>query len=205
MGKKTTAKALTLISAIVSLVSFLYKAGLGVLTMSLVLMIASVSTLMVFICKVAFVKNLTKTRAQKKKAYLVMAIAALVYAVVFVLFVVLKVAGIDISNQKTYEGWLGSLFILFILVMFILSVINLKGATEKTELMTIGLKEMTFIAALSDLVVIEEFVSRIILNYQEIPNMAQINSYFCFGVGALMVLISIFMFIRFARYQVEEK
>ena len=201
MSGKATAKKLTILSAIVSFVSFAYKAGLGFMTMSLVLLIASLSTLMVFIVKVAFIKNVTMTREKKKKAYLVMAFAALFYSLIFILFVVLKVSGIDISNKKTYDGWLGALLIGFMLVMFILSVIKLKGALEKTDLMVIGLKEMVFVSALSDLVIIEEFVSRIVLQYQEVPWMDQFNSYFCLGAGALMALVSIFMFIRFFRYK----
>ena len=201
LGPKQKAKLITFLSAIVSLLSFGYKLGLGILTMSLVLMIASISTFMVFICKIAFVRNLTATREKKKKAYLVMAIAALIYAFVFILFVVLKVNGIDISNQKTYEGLFGALFIGFIVLMFILSLIKLKGSLEKTDLMVIGLKEMTFVSASADLVIIEEFVSRIILQYQDVPYMEQINSYFCVGVGGLMLLVGIIMMIRFARYK----
>ena len=201
MGEKTKAKRLTLLSAIVSLISFGYKMGLGILTMSMVLMIASLSTLAVFICKVAFVRNLTMTREKKKKAYLVMAISAFAYALLFMLFVVLKVCGIDTSNQKTYEGIFGALFIGFLLILFVLSLIKLRGALEKSDLMVTGLKEMTFISALADLVIIEEFASRIVLKYQEVPYMATINSYFCMGVGILMLIIPIFMFVRFARYK----
>lgn len=201
MSGKATAKKLTILSAIVSFVSFAYKAGLGFMTMSLVLLIASLSTLMVFIVKVAFIKNVTMTREKKKKAYLVMAFAALFYSLIFILFVVLKVSGIDLSNKKTYDGWLGALLIGFMLVMFILSVIKLKGALEKTDLMVIGLKEMVFVSALSDLVIIEEFVSRIVLQYKEVPWMGQFNSYFCFGAGGFMALVSMLMFVRFFKYE----
>ena len=85
--------------------------------------------------------------------------------------------------------------------MFVLSLINLRGALEKTDLMVIGLKEMTFVSALADLVIIEEFVSRIVLRYQEVPNMAMINSYFTLGVVGLMLLVPVLMFIRFVRYK----
>ena len=201
MGSKVTAKRLTLVSAIVSLISFGYKMGLGILTMSLVLMVASLSTLMVFICKIMFVRNLTESREKKRKAYLIMAISAFFYALLFLLFAVLKVNGIDTSNQKTYEGIYGALFIGFILIMFVLSLINLRGALEKTDLMVIGLKEMTFVSALADLVIIEEFVSRIILQYQDVPYMETINSYFVLGVVGFMFLIPIAMVVRFARYK----
>ena len=201
MGPKQKAKTITLLTAIVIFLSFGYKLGLGIMTMSLVLMIASVSSFLVFVCKIAFVRNLTETREKKKKAYLVMAVSALIYATIFILFVVLKVNGIDISNQKTYEGIVGSLLILALIVMFVLSVINLKGSLEKTDLMVIGLREMIFVSALADLVVIEEFVSRIVLSYVEVPYMNQINAYFPAGVGALMGLIGILMLIRYFRYK----
>ena len=200
-GSKVKAKRMTLLSAVISLVSFGYKLGLGIMTMSLVLIIASVSTFLVFVCKAAFVRNLTATRGKKKRAYFVMAFATTLYATIFILFVVLKVNGIDISNQNTYEGWFGALFIGFILLMFILSLINLHGALERTDLMVIGLKEMTFVSALADLVIIEEFVSRIVLQYQDVSVMPQINAYFCAGAGGLMAIVGICMFVRWARYR----
>ena len=201
IGAKKKLKRMTFLTSLITLISFLYKAGLGVLTTSLVLIIASISTLMVFICKIVFVRNVLATRDKKKKAYLIMAISILVYALIFIAFVVLKVNGIDISNDKTYEGWLGSLLILFMLVMFILSCKNLRGALEKTDIMVIGLKEMTFVSALADLVIIEEFISRIILEYKEIEILVFINSYFSLAIGILMVIVGVIMLIRFFRYQ----
>ena len=195
-GKKST-----IISAIISFFSFGYKLALGIYTSSLVLIIASFSTLMVFICKVVFVKNITASRASKKKAYLVMALAALIYSLIFMLFVVLKVSGIDISNKKEYEGLFGLIFIGFIFIMFILSIINLKGALEKTDIMVIGLKEMTFISALADLVIIQAFVSRIILTYYDIPLLTKIDAFFPLGIGVLMLVISTIMITRSARYK----
>lgn len=198
---KTKLKRTVFITAIISLLSFAYKLTLGILNMSLILMIAATSTLLVFSSKVLFLKNYTKTREQKKKAYLVIAIITLIYSVIFVLFSVLKVYGIDASNQKTYEGWFGSLFIAFILVMFILSLLGLKGALEKTDIIVVGLKEIIFVSALTDLVIIEEFISRIILEYQDVANMALINSYFTLGVAALMLIIPTIMIIRGVRYK----
>ena len=201
MGAKKKLKRMTFLMSLITLFSFLYKAYLGVTTLSLVLMIAALSTLMVFICKITFVRYVLETREKKKKAYLGMAIAILVYSVIFIAFVVLKVNGIDISNDKTYEGWIGSLIILFMLIMFVLSCRGLKGALEKTDIMVIGLKEMTFVSALADLVIIEEFVSRIILEYKKIEILVFINSYFSLAVGILMVIVGIIMIIRFARYE----
>lgn len=203
MGEKKKMKRMTFLMSFITLFSFLYKAGLGIMTTSMVLIIASISTLMVFICKIVFVRNVLETRDKKKRAYLTMAISILVYAFIFIAFVVLKVNGIDISNDKTYEGWLGSLLILFMLVMFILSCRGLHGALEKTDIMVIGLKEMTFVSALADLVIIEEFVSRIILEYKEIEILIFINSYFSLAIGILMVIVGIIMLIRWGRYKVE--
>ena len=202
MSEKKKLRRITFFTSIITLISFLYKAGLGLLTRSLVLIIASISTLMVFICKITFIKNVLVTREKKKKAYLTMAISIFVYALIFIAFVVLKVNGIDISNDKTYKGLLGSLLILFMLIMFILSCKKLRGALEKNDLMVIGLKEMTFVSALADLVIIEEFVSRIILEYKQIEMLVFINSYFSLAIGILMVIVGIIMSIRFYKYKV---
>ena len=174
--------------------------------MSQVLLIASLSTLMVFICKMLFVKNVLGSREDKKKAYLFMGLSVFVYSLIFIAFVVLKVNGIDMSNQKTYEGWLGGLLIGFMLLMFILSIVGLKGSLEKTDIMVIGLKEMTFVSALADLVIIEEFVSRIIREYAtfDLTVLDYIDSYIALGVGCVMLLVSLFMLIRFFRYKKEK-
>jgi len=200
MKGKKKAKNLTLISAIISLIAFVYKISLAYLTTSQVLFIASISTLMVFICKVLFVKNVTKTREKKKKAYLIMLISVLIYSLIFIAFVVFKINGIDLSNDKTYEGIYGTLFILFLIIIFILSLIGLKGALNKTDLMVIGLKEMAFISVLADSVIIEEFVSRIILEYKNIDVLETINNYYSLGIGILMLFISICMLFRFLKY-----
>ena len=204
IGEKKKLKRMTFLTALITLVSFLYKFGLGFLTRSLVLLIASISTLMVFICKIVFVRNVLQTREKKKKAYLTMAISILIYSFIFIAFVVLKVNGIDISNDKTYSGIIGSLLILFMLIMFVLSIKNLKGALEKTDIMVIGLKEMVFVSALADLVIIEEYISRIILEYKTIDILLFINNYFSLAIGILMVVVGIIMIIRFARYKVNK-
>lgn len=203
LGEKKKMKRMTFLTSLITLFSFLYKAGLGVMTTSIVLIIASLSTLMVFICKILFVRNVLQTRDKKKRAYLFMAISILVYALIFICFIVLKVNGIDISNDKTYDGLIGSLLIAFMLIMFILSCRGLRGALEKTDIMVIGLKEMTFVSALADLVIIEEFISRIILEYKEIEILIFINSYFSLGVAILMFVVGIIMLIRFFRYKTE--
>ena len=203
---KKKMKRMTALTAVITFVSFLYKLGLGIYGMSLVLIIASISTLMVFICKVAFVKAVTKTREKKRKSYLFMTIACLVYALIFLCFVVLKVCDIDISSQKTYEGWLGTLLIAFMIIMFILSILNLKGALEKTDLMVIGIKEITFISAMADLVIIESFLYGIYLEYQTpLDALVIVNDYFPLGAAGVMLLTTLFMFIRYKRYEVDKK
>ncbi len=201
MAKKKNIKKITFISALITLASFIYKLALSYLTESLVLLIASISTLMIFICKALFVKNITKSRAEKKKAYLFMLISLTIYSLIFILFVILKINDIDISNDKTYEGIIGVLFIAVLVIMFIMSLLGLKGALEKTDLMVIGLKEMTFASAVTDLVIIEEFVSRTILEYHDFKYMETFNSYFSLGVGICLILISIIMMIRYIRYE----
>lgn len=206
MASKKKMQRTTFIFSFITLASFIYKATLGFLNMSQVLLIASVSTLMVFICKMLFVRNVLGTREDKKKAYLFMSLSVFVYSLIFIAFVVLKVNGIDMSNQKTYEGWLGGLLIGFMLLMFILSVLGLKGSLEKSDIMVIGLKEMTFVSALADLVIIEEFTSRIIRQYAtfDLTVLGYIDSYIALGVGSLMLLVSIIMLVRFFRYKKEK-
>lgn len=198
---KLGAKKITLISAIITLISFLYKLGLAYLTMSLVLLIASISTLMVFICKIIFVKSVTKTRDKKKKAYFLMMLSVLIYSSIFILFVVFKINGIDISNNKEYEGILGILFISFLILMVILSIIGLNKALNKTDIVVIGLKEMTFVSVMADLVIIEEFFSRLIPNYLDIIALKYLHLYFPLLIGIIMIIVSISMLVRLIKYK----
>ena len=204
IDKKSLAFKIAVISALVSFISFGYKLTLGIITASMVLIIASISTLMVFICKLMFVRNTTKTKEQKKKAYFIMTIAATIFVALFILFSVLKVGGIDTSNQKTYSGWAGALFILFILIMFVLSVIKLRGALEKNDLVFKGLKEMTFISALTDVVIIMEFIYRIVRHYIEDVNIVRIvrltNNYSSIAVSVFMIIVVVSMFKRSLGY-----
>ena len=201
MAAKASTRKIVMLTAIISLVSFLYKLSLGIVNASAILILASVSTLLVFIAKVTFLKNATKYRAQKKKGYLVMAVVTLIYSLLFIFFSSLKAAGIELENQKTYEGLYGAIFIAFILLMFILSLVNLRKALDKTDLAIIGLKEITFVSALADLVIIEDFVSRIILQYNDVAIMSQINSYFVLGVSIVMLIVPLIMLVRFVRYR----
>ena len=148
-----------------------------------------------------------KKRAKKKKAYLFMALAVFLYTLLFIAFAVLKVNGIDTAKKNPFDGLLGILFIAVTFVLFILSLFGLKGALEKTDIMVIGLKEMTFISVLADVVIIEGFVSRIIREYvtSEPVVLGYIDSYLPLGIGILMLVVSILMLIRFFRYSVEKK
>ena len=198
---KNNLKRITKISAIISFISFLYKAMLSYLTLSIVLLIASLSTFLIFIIKLLFVKNLNKSRSNKKKAYFVMSIALLIYSFIFIAFVVLKINGIDVSNNKEYSGTIGYLIIGVMILMFFLSLLNLKKAYEKTDLMVIGLKEMTFASALSDLVIIEEFVYRLDFMVKDFLLLNSIHSYFPLAVGVAMASVAISMIIRFIKYR----
>ncbi len=166
MNKKSMAFKLAILSAAISFVSFGYKLTLGIITTSMVLIIASISTLMVFVCKLMFVKNTTKTKEEKKKAYFIMTIAATVFVALFILFSVLKVGGVDTSNQKTYSGWVGALFI----------------------------------SALTDVVIIMEFIYRIVWHYVQDANLIRIvrylNNYAPIAVSVFMVIVVVSMFKR---------
>ena len=206
MANKKTMKIITFITSIVTLVSFLYKLGLGIYSMSLVLIIASLSTLMVFICKILFLRNVYNTRERKKKAYLRMIIASLIYTLIFLLFVVLKVNNIDISSQKSYDGWIGSLLIGIMLVMFVLSIIKLKGALEKSDIMVTGLKEMIYISALTDFVIIENYIYGMYITYRgENQVFMYITLFFPLAMSICMLITIVFMFIRYFKYKVTKK
>ena len=87
------------------------------------------------------------------------------------------------------------------ILMFILSLLNLKKAYEKTDLMVVGLKEMTFASALADLVIIEDFIYRIYFISKDYFIINSFHNYFPLGIGILMVLISILMLVRCVRYK----
>ena len=200
MGKVLTPKRVAIIGALVSLVSFGYKLTIAVLATSLVLIIACVPTLLVFVCKVFYVKNMHQSRADKKKGYLAMAIACALFVIVFLLFSVFKLGGIDITNQNRFEGWIAIVFIAFIVLMFFLSIIHLKGALDRSDLIVKGIREIVFVSALADVVMIEEFIVRMLKAYTTLPYLDIVNSYTPLAIGMIMVVVPIVMFVRFARY-----
>ena len=202
--KLITPKKIALLMAIISLVSFLYKIGLGVISNSMILIIASLSTAVVCACKFIFWKDMNADRKAKKRSYFFMMILALAFAILFLLFAVLKVGGIDTSSKNNFKGIISYIFIAFVILMFVLSIINLKGALEKTDLMVIGLKEMTFVSALADAVIIQEFLYKTIPHYRDIPFMKLINSYFPLIIAVLMIIVPIYMFKRFREYEAEK-
>ena len=128
-----------------------------------------------------------------------MAVIALAFGILFLLFAVLKVGGIDTSSKNTYSGLFGLLFISFVILMFILSIIKLSGALAKDDLMVIGLKEMTFISALTDAVIIEEFLYKVVEELRTYKYMNIINEYFPLIVAAVMLLVPLMMFLRYRR------
>ena len=59
--------------------------------------------------KFVFYKRMMGDRKQKKFAYLIMMVSALAFAVLFLLFAVLKVGDIDIHKENNYrKRWWGS-------------------------------------------------------------------------------------------------
>ena len=204
LKKLVTPKKIALLMAIISLVSFLYKIGLGVISNSMILIIASLSTAVVCACKFIFWKDMNADRKAKKRSYFFMMILALAFAVLFLLFAVLKVGGIDTSSKNSFKGIIGYIFIGFVIIMFVLSIINLRGALQKDDIMVIGIKEMIFVSALADAVIIQEFLYKTIPHYRDIPFMKLINSYFPLIIAVLMIIVPIYMFKRFKEYEAEK-
>ena len=204
LKKLVTPKKIALVMALISLVSFLYKIGLGVISNSIILIIASLSTAVVCACKFIFWKDMNADRKAKKRSYFIMMILALSFAVLFLLFAVLKVGGIDTSSKNNFKGIVGYIFIAFVILMFVLSIINLRGALTKSDIMVIGIKEMIFVSALADAVIIQEFLYKTIPHYRDIPFMKLINSYFPLIIAVLMIIVPIYMFKRFREYEAEK-
>ena len=208
-----TPKQLAIAMAIIALVSFGYKFTVGMLAMSLVMIIAAVPTFFVFLCKFLYAKHMDQPRKEKKKAYFFMLIFTASFSLLFILFSVLKVGGIDISIENKFDGWIGLVFIFFIIVMFVLSIINLKGALNKTDLVVIGIKEISFVSALTDAVMINEFLYRVIVRHIletidtiEIMHSVEIygflNNLFPLAVGIIMAIVPFIMLRRFIKYEV---
>ena len=202
-----TPKQIAIIMAFICLGSFLYKLTIGIMSLSIVLIIAAVPTLFVFICKFLYAKNMNQTDKQKLKSYLIMMIATASFSALFIMFSILKVGGIDITHENTFTGWIGLVFIFFIIAMFVLSIINLKGALNKTDLVVIGIKEISFVAALADAVMINGFLYRVVLKYLEkfIPFYSYLNSFFPLGVGIIMAVVPFIMLRRYLKYRKDTK
>ena len=201
-----TPKRLAIAMAIIALISFSYKFTIGMIAMSLVMIIAAIPTFFVFLCKLLYAKNMDQPRSQKKKTYFFMLIFTASFSLLFIMFSILKVGGIDISIENKFDGWAGLIFIFFIILMFVLSIINLKGALNKTDLVVIGIKEISFVSALTDAVMINEFIYRVIvryiLEYVPIPLYDRLNSFFPLAVGIIMAVVPFIMLKRFIQYKV---
>ena len=180
------------------------------MSLSMVLMIAAIPTLFVFICKFLYAKNMHQTDEQKRKSYFMMMIATASFSLIFILFSTLKVGGIDITHENTLKGWIGLVFIFFIIAMFVLSIINLKGALQKDDLVVIGIKEISFVAALADGVMIYGFLYRVLLKYLEeyldrILFISYINRFLPLGIAILMAIVPLLMLRRYLRYKKQMK
>ena len=203
-------KQIAFIMAFICLVSFLYKFTIGITSLSTVLVIAAVPTLFLFICKFLYAKNMHQTDEQKRKSYFIMMIATASLSTMFILFSTLKVGGINIEHENKLSGWIGTVFILFIIAMFVLSVINLKGALKKDDLVVIGIKEISFVAALADGVMIYGFLYRVLLKYLEeyldrILFISSINKYLPLGIALLMTIVPLLMLRRYIRFRKQMK
>ena len=203
--KVVTPKRLAIAMAIIALVSFLYKLTVGVMALSIVMIIAAVPTLFVFICKALYAKDMHQPRDKKKRTYFFMMIATVCFVVLFLMFSTFKAFGIDISHENTFTGWIGIIFIFFIMLMFVLSIINLRGALNKDDLVVIGIKEITFVSALADAVMINGFLYRVLIKYiaDYIPFYKYINSYFPLAVAVLMAIVPFIMLRRWWKYDVN--
>ena len=208
-----TPKQLAIAMAIIALVSFGYKFTVGMLAMSLVMIIAAIPTFFVFLCKFLYAKHMDQPRNEKKRAYLLMFIFTASFSLLFILFSILKVGGIDISIENKFDGWIGLVFIFFIILMFVLSIINLKGALNKTDLVVIGIKEISFVSALTDAVMINEFLHRVIVRYildtfdsidilHIIDVYRFLNNLFPLAVGIIMAIVPFIMLKRYLKYKV---
>ena len=199
-----SAKKIAIIMAIICLGSFLYKFTIGVMSLSMVMIIAAIPTFFVFVCKAMYAKNMDQTRSKKKRTYLIMMIATFAFVVLFILFSILKVGGIDITHENNFQGWIGILFIFFIILLFVLSIINLKGALNKDDLVVIGIKEITFVSALADAVMINGFLYRVFLKYLPIPFYDYLNQFFPLGIAIVMAVVPFLMLKRFIKYKVDD-
>ena len=200
-----TPEQIAIIMAIICLISFIYKMTIGVMSLSIVLIIAAIPTFFVFLCKALYAKNMNQTDEQKLKTYFFMMIATASFSALFIMFSLFKVGGIDITHENTFTGWIGLVFIFFIIAMFVLSIINLKGALNKDDLVVIGIKEISFVSALADAVMINGFLYRVFLKYIPLPFYDYLNQFFPLGVSVLMAVIPFIMLRRFLKYRKATK
>ena len=72
--------------------------------------------------------------------------------------------------------------------------------------MVIGIKEISFVAALADAVMINGFLYRVLIKYIEkfIPFYSFFNQYFPLAVSVLMCIVPLLMLRRFIKYKVDE-
>ena len=94
--------------------------------------------------------------------------------------------------------------------MFILSIINLKGALKKGDLVVIGIKEISFVAALADGVMIYGFLYRVLLKYLEeylyrILFISYINRFLPLGIAIIMTIVPFLMLRRYLRFRKQMK
>jgi hypothetical protein len=85
--------------------------------------------------------------------------------------------------------------------MFILSIVNLKGALDKTDIIVKGIREITFVSALADAVMIVEFLVRMLKPHVTFAYWDYVSNYAPLALGVIMAFVAISMWVRFARYK----
>jgi divalent metal cation (Fe/Co/Zn/Cd) transporter len=204
MGKKMS-KRITFISAIITFISFLYKGFLGYLSKSIIIAATALSSLSVFFCKIIYVKKLTKSRREKRHAYLLMGLILLVYGALFLFVVISKLKGLYDIEEKVYKEWQSILLSLVIVLMMVLSIRGYKVAQDRTDIMVLGLKEVGLATALSDLIVLEGLLDDFAIGHIKEDYLNKFHYYLSLGVSGLIIIISFVMIIRFFKRTRDEK
>ena len=198
------AKFITLISAMATFFSFLYKLLLGYVYRSIIYVATAFSAFTIFLCKMIFVRKATKSREEKRRGYLKMAAILFIYAILFILVVVLRIKGIGLE-EKSYEGWISTILALFIVLMFVLSIRGYRIAADRTDIMVLGLKEVGLATCFADLVVLEGLLDDYFVDYFKEEKVNLVHDWFSLAMGGLMVFVSLCMFIRGIRKKKEYK
>ncbi len=204
MGKKMS-KRITFISAIITFVSFLYKGFLGFLSKSIIIAATSLSSLSVFFCKNIYVKKLTKSRKEKRHAYLLMGLILFIYGILFSFVIISKLKGLYVMEERVYKEWQAIILSLIIVLMIMLSLRGYMIASDRNDIMVLGLKEVGLATALSDLIVLEGLLDDFVIGYIKECYLNKFHYFLSLIVSVLIIIISFVMIIRFFKITIEAK